>query len=467
MKKQTKTSSPPPGKTPLREALGVSIDPDEDGWRRLTGKDSRRDLPQHEAERMREIAYYLWRTNPLANRVIELPLAFILSDGVSLQVDDPEGQGWLDAFWRDPINRMGITMFEMVRELALYGELYWAAFPNAHSGHVRLGYLDPGRVEQVVRDPDNGRQAIGVITKADDQGRQKRYRVIINGVDDELFMPAAIKLRESFTDGEIFYFAINNVSNSGGHSDLLPLADWIDGYDHFLFGEIDRSLFLRAFVWDVTLEGGTPEEIRRRAQEIAPPKPGGVRVHNDAEKWEAVTPGLQATDSTELGRLFRNHVLGGGTIPEHWFGGGGDINRSTGESMSDPTAKIFTVRQTLIKYFLEDVGSYVLRRRLEAQGKKMPELDDAQRRVRAIFPEMIVKDVAKYAASLQQVVVAVAAAINNNLISHELALRLIESVATRLGVEFEAATELEKVLTEGGAAQEQAMFRPFPDQAEP
>ncbi|MEO5341090.1 MAG: phage portal protein [Magnetococcus sp. MYC-9] len=459
MKKRAATP-PPAGKAPLREAQGVSVDPDEPGWRRLTGENSRRDLPPHRAARMREVAYYLWRTNPLANRVIELQLAFILSDGVSLQVEDADGQGWLDAFWHDPINRMDTTLFEMVRELALYGELFWVAFVNAHSGHVRLGYLDPERVDRVVRDPDNGRQAIGVITKPDDQGRQKRYRVIINGVDDDLFMPSALQLRAGFADGDIFYFSINNVSNSGGHSDLLPLAEWIDGYDQFLFGEIDRALFLRAFVWDVTLSGATPEEIRRRAQEIAPPRPGGVRVHNDAEQWEAVTPGLQATDSTELGRLFRNHVLGGGTIPEHWFGGGGDINRSTGESMSDPTAKIFTVRQTLIKYFLEEVGGYVLRRCLAAQGREMPGLEDSQWRVRAVFPEMMVKDVAKYATALQQVVVAVAAAINAGLITHVLALRLIESVAVRLGVEFETAVELEKVLAEGGAAREQPLFRP-------
>ncbi|MBF0165184.1 MAG: hypothetical protein HQM01_11915, partial [Magnetococcales bacterium] len=439
---------------------GGTVDPDETGWRRLSDGQNRRDLPAHHAERMRKAAYYLWRSNPLANRVIELPLAYILSDGVALRVDDPEGQGWLDAFWNDPINRMGITMFEMVRELALYGELFWVAFVNEHSGHVRLGYLDPERVEQVVRDPDNGRQAIGVITKADDQGQKKRYRVVINGVDDELFMPAALRLREEFADGDIFYFAINNVSNSGGHSDLLPLADWIDGYDTFLFGELERYRLVRAFVWDVTLTDATPEDIQRKMKEIQPPSPGSVRVHNQAESWTAVAPAMQAVESTEIGRMFRNHILGGGTIPEHWFGGGGDVNRATGESMSDPTSKIFTVRQTLIRFFLEEVGRYVVRRRLEAAGRPMPDPADAAWRVRAEFPEMIVKDVSKYAAALQQVVAAMVPAVESGLMTHATALRCMRAIAVRLGVEFDVETELEEATKAFEASQGRDVYPP-------
>ncbi|GAB0058057.1 hypothetical protein SIID45300_02397 [Candidatus Magnetaquicoccaceae bacterium FCR-1] len=449
-------------KTVFREAHGRNIDLEETGYRRLTDGKNRRDLPEHQAARMREIALHLWRTNPLANRIIELPLAFILSDGVTLKIDDLEAQGWLDAFWRDPINRMGITLFEMVRELALYGELYWVAFVNEHSGHVRLGYLDPERVEAVVRDPDNGRQAIGVITRADEQGVKRRYRVVINGTDDELLMPEAIRLRESCTDGDIFYFAVNNVSTSGGHSDLLALADWIDGYEQFLYGEVERSAHLRAHVYDVTLTGATPEEVDRKARSIVPPAPGGVRVHNEAEKWEAVSPNLQAADTTEVGRMFRNHALGGATIPEHWFGGGGDVNRATGESMSDPTTKIFTVRQKLIQYFLEELGSYVVRRRLESLARPMPDPEDAAWRVRAEFPEMIVKDVSKYAAALQQVVAACASAVDAGLMSRDTALSCIRSVATRLGVEYDAGQELDKVDASMDAAREADNFQPPP-----
>ena len=38
--------------------------------------DSSRDLSPVTADRMREMAYYLWQQNMLANRLIELPVAF-------------------------------------------------------------------------------------------------------------------------------------------------------------------------------------------------------------------------------------------------------------------------------------------------------------------------------------------------------------------------------------------------------
>ncbi|MBF0261085.1 MAG: hypothetical protein HQL97_04475 [Magnetococcales bacterium] len=444
----------------FREAHGVTVDPEERGYRRLTGGAHRRELPIYQGTRAREIVVHLWRSNPLANRVVELPLAFILSDGVTLKIDDQEAQGWLDAFWRDPINRMGVNLHRMARALSIFGEMYWVAFANGVTGHVRLGYLDPERIEKVVYDPDNGAQAIGVITKADADGVQQRYRVIINGVDDELFMPAAVRLRESCTDGEIFFFSVNDIPNSGGHSDLLPLADWIKGYDDFLFGEIERAEFMRANVWDVTVTGATPEEVAARARTIEMPAPGSIRVHNETERWESVSPSIQAGETSDLGRLFRNHVLGGATLPEHWFGGGGDVNRSTGESMSDPTTKIFTMRQKLIQYFLEEIGGYVVRRRLEALGRAMPDMEDAAWRVRAEFPEMIVKDVSKYAAAMQQVVAACSSAVDAGLMTRDTALRCIRSVATRLGVEYDAEQEMAEVERDADLARETEAFRP-------
>ena len=59
---------------PVREAFGQTIDDDEADWRPLTG-DSRRDLPVLTLARQRELAAYLWQTNLIANRLIELPVA--------------------------------------------------------------------------------------------------------------------------------------------------------------------------------------------------------------------------------------------------------------------------------------------------------------------------------------------------------------------------------------------------------
>lgn len=450
------------GTVRMVEASGATIDPDdEDGWRRLSG-DSSRDLSPLSQERMRETALYLWDANLLANRIIELPLAYMLGEGVELRAGE-DYQDTITRFWNDPINLMDVKLTKKVRELAIFGEQVWPTFVNEVDGHVRLGYLDPALIRTVVVDPDNPEQPIGIVTVKDRKGRALRYRVIVNG-PESVFTERTQAIRQTFTDGDAFYFCVNDLSVSRrGRSDLRAPADWVDAYDQFLFGEIERYNFLRAFVWDVTLNGATPEEVKAKARTIKAPAPGAVRVHNEGEKWSAESPDIKAGDTSEGARLFRNHVLGGSTIPEHWFGGGADVNRATGESMGEPTFKTFSMRQRFLKYMLESVGRYVIRQRIIAKSSE-PDWDDKRLQVEAIFPEMTASDTTKYASALQQVVIACAAALAEGLIARETAVALIASVAGRLGVEIDPAAELEKAKAEAAESAEGDVF-PEPDPA--
>lgn len=435
-------------RAPLREAFGMTVDEDDDQWTRL-GEDNKRDLSPLTQTRMQELAVYLWESNLLANRIVELPIAYLLADGVKLVAEDESVQQVLDGFWNDPINAMDIKLIKKARELSLFGEQVWPVFVNEMNGKVRLGYLDPSHIETVVTDPDNGEQAIGIVTKKNKKGIARRYRVIVNGPEETLFTQRTRSIRETFDDGECFYFCVNDLSNGRrGRSDLLPQIDWLDAYDQFLFGEIERSDFMRAFIYDVTLKNATNDEIKERAKSIAPPRPGSVRVHNDSEFWEAVTPDLKAQDAATGARLIRNHIMGGATLPEHWFGGGGDVNRATGESMGEPTFKIFTMRQTYLGYVLETVAKYVVRQSELALYNKEPDLNDEVYGVSVQWPEMITKDITKYSAALGQVVMAVVSAISNDLMTKERGVQLIEKIAAGIGVEFDASDELDAVLAE-------------------
>lgn len=446
----------------FREAHGVTIDADEEDWRPLTG-DAHRDLSPLTQGRMQEIAVYLWRGNLLAKQIVELPIAYLLAEGVELKVKDEEAQNALAAFWRDPINRMDIKLEQKVRELALFGEQCWPVFVNDMSGQVRLGYLDPAAIAVVVIDPDGGEQPIGVITKKDKKGDARRFKVIVNGDDEELFTERTRKIRETFTDGECFYYRVNALSKSSrGTSDLLASADWLDNYEQFLFGESERANFLRAWVYDVTLKGATPEEVEARAKKISAPKPGSARVHNESEEWDTVAPELQAGDMSQGARLFRNHILGGNAIPEHWFGGGGDVNRATAGEMGEPTFKTFSMRQRTWKSILEEVAAFVLRRWAEKNSKKI-EPENESFVVEAVFPELTARDTTKYAQALQQVVVACVAAIADGLITRALALKWIAAIAGRLGVEFDADAELKAAAKEADKRAEEDTFVDPPD----
>lgn len=422
------------------ESVGISVE--EEGFTKLTG-DKDRSLSSLTQERMQELAVFLWKSNPLANRIIELPLVYLLAEGVTMSVKDETAQAWLDEFWNDPINQMDVKLPKKVREMSLFGEQCWPVFKNPTNGAVRLGYLDPGLIKEVKTDPDNTEQPIGVVTKALGKKRKsKKYRIIVPG-SENIFGEEAKKIREEFNDGECFYFNINALSSSSrGLSDLLATMDWLDLYDKALFGEVERWDALRSFIWDVTLRGATEETVKKRASEIEVPSSGGVRVHNDAETWQAVTPDLQAANGAENARTVRNHILGGSTLPEHWYGGGGDVNRSTAGEMGEPTFKTFKFRQTEWKHILETVCFYAIYSRLEKTGN-IPE-DLRNYRPVAQFPELTHRDTSVYAAALQQTVVAVGIAVEKSMMTEETAVAVIGSMISRIGIEVNPAKELEQ-----------------------
>ncbi len=95
----------PEATSPVREAASAQGQGDGDHWRRLGGdlaSMNDRDLAPMAQDRMQKLAEYLWQSNLLANRLVELPLAYLLAEGVTLQCKDQEHQKLLNAFWSDP-----------------------------------------------------------------------------------------------------------------------------------------------------------------------------------------------------------------------------------------------------------------------------------------------------------------------------------------------------------------------------
>jgi hypothetical protein len=426
-------------KKKIREAAMGGFDNEDYGWTKLTGDDGR-DLTPFDQSRMQEVARWLWESNLLANRIIELPVAYILGEGVKLSSSDDAAQEVLDQFWTDPINSMSLFCDEMLRELQVFGELCLGVFVNEMNGFVRLGYIDPSEIAEIIYDPDNRRKAIGVVKKRDPKtGKTARYQVIYNAPDNEIFADRAQEIRAQFTDGQCFYWKINAlIRQKRGRSDLASGADWIDAYENFLFGEVDRANFLRAFIWDVTISGATEDDIKKWERRLgSPPRPGSVRVHNESVAWKAESPDLNSADSDSAARLFRNHVLGGYTYPEHWYGGGGDVNRSTADSMGEPTFKMLSKKQMQFGFILSDIGRFVL------NSAGLYEAD-----VYVNWPELTAKDIAKHSAAFQQVVASVQVALMNSLISKKTALELIALVAARMGLEIDTDQELSDAAAE-------------------
>jgi len=413
------------------------------GWRSLS-ETADRDLNVLVQSRMQEIAFYLYDSDPIAHRILEYVQSFVVGDGFKFMAKDPKVQDILMKFWNDPDNNWEMKQGNKVLELGLWGEQCYPVFVNKHNGDVKLGYLDPGVITKVKQDSNNPEEAEYV----EWQKRQKKYRLKVIRADN---------VRRSSTYGrlmgECFYFAINKVAwSSRGRSDLLCLADWIDGFNQFLFARLERAFYLNTFIWDVLCEGMGKKEIEEFAKNLRAPKPGAIRIHNEKIKWNIISAKLESDDASSEAKMFRNQILGGAGFPGHWFGEGENTTRATAVSMSAPTLKNLRARQRYFKNILMRIFKFVIDQKI-VHGM----LDEDTDCSFAIFPSPIVsRDAQSMANSLDKFSAAMKTAVENEWISADTAKRTFHTFMTDLGVDLQ---ELENI------SQEQKAYKkaPSPD----
>jgi hypothetical protein len=130
------------------------------------------------------------------------------------------------------------------------------------------------------------------------------------------------------------------------------------------------------------------------------------------------------------------------------------VNRAAAAEMGEPTFKIFTMRQLMVKFMLEEIGTYVLRQAAIAANKDAEFDPSAEENVVAAeFPEMTARDTTAYALAFQQLVVGVMSAIDRGLVTELTGVRLLGAIAQRLGLKIDAEKELENARVEADARQ--------------
>jgi len=409
-------------KTP--ESISTGRKEDE-GWRTIT-RDKTRDLTPLTQERMQEIAFHLYDTNPVAHRILEMTKDFVVGEGITFKAANPEVQSILEIFWNDPVNAWDLKQGQRVLELGLFGEQFYPVAVNEIDGKVQMGYLDPCSVEDVIADKNNIEIIRKVISKSFGSTPAKSYNVIHLDMDPQSKTYGRLV-------GDIFFFAINKVANARrGRSDLFSIADWIDGYDQFLFNRLERSHLMNVFLWDVTLEGYDQKKIDTWLTSQGLPKPGSLRAHNEKVTWNAVIPKLEAHDASEEAKLFRNQILGGAGLPPHWYAGGEGITRATALEMSTPVIKRLKTRQRFFKHMLQFIFSFVIDQAIIHQ--KLP--PDVDKKVSIFFPKLLEKDLHQASLGIKFILQALEIGLSKGWISDSEAQRAYVSVMSQAGLDL-------------------------------
>lgn len=415
---------------------GLSLDADDYQYRRLTSgaKFGRRDLSPLQQDRMLEIAWYLWEANPFARRLITMMTDLIVGEGVQVEAQDERIQAVVNDTWNHRVNHLKTRVREFHNALSLNGELILPVAVNPITGIPVLGFVDPYQVRAVEPDPTNVLIADTIVLKSESGAEDgKRLKVVREN-------PATGRL-----EGEAFYFAINKLPNSlRGRSDLMPLADWLDLYDQYMFSEVERLHLLSAFVWDYQIQDADEAQVKAKLKAFPTPRPGSVWGHNQKETLDARTPDLKAQDRSEAGRMLRVHIAGSFGFPLSWMGEI-DSNRASIEGQNDILLKTPAARQKEFAICLDMVVRYGIE---QAIGKNRSLFLDAMTGYRIRMPEIAAKDVSRVGQVLSNVVTAMDTAMANGTASKQVAVAVTCALLKHLGVEADPQEVLQQAADE-------------------
>jgi hypothetical protein len=405
--------------------------------RRLTG-DSGRDLDTLTATRALEIAAYLYDTNPVAKRVLEVTRDFVLGEGITVSVaNDPAATDILKQFWTDPINMLDQRLHQRVLELGLYGEQCWTASINPISGHAQIGYIDPAQIKTIEPNPTSPEDPYNIVLQGA-PGEEKVYSVVTQDTDP--LSPSYGRLTiPNRGSGACFMFRINTMTMATrGRSDLLALADWIDAYDQLLFSELDRALLMKSFLWDVTLTGADQRTIDKYVKDNPSPKPGSYRVHNEKVVYGAVAPNLNMSDTAIGADLILAYISAGAGLPKTWLAGSMDVNRATAIELSDPAIKRLASRQRIVRFMLERICTFALDQaelhgRLPRRMARVGTLPTPWE-INLVMADIRGRDLAVAANTLEQVCRAIALAKSEGVLDQETSVRAVAAAVRQLGI---------------------------------
>lgn len=366
------------------------------GWRTIAAGGAR-DLPFAELREGLERSDDAYRNNPLAFRIVELGVDFVLGKGMALRCEDPSAQRWLAEWWTHPLNDLPMRQFDLCRELSLSGELFVTLHTNPVDGMTYLRQVPAGLIDQVETNPED----------VEDETRyhQVGRTAVVDGVRWR-GEPPRFEGRW-WTREEMRHYAVNRlVGTVRGQGDLVTLLPWLRRYKDWLTDRVRLNKYRQAFLFDVTLAGADRRAVLARQSELAAaPEPGSIIVHNEKEAWQAVRPEIGADESAADGLALRLMIAAGSGYPLHFLGEAAEANLATATAMAAPTLRRLARRQLYFGWVMVDLARECLRRsgRFPAVGLEPDGPDELG--IRAEFEELSVEDnerIARAAATVAQ-----------------------------------------------------------------
>jgi hypothetical protein len=326
-----------------------------------------------------------WAKNPMARRLVGLITAYVVGPGITLTSTYDPLNRFIAKFWTHEQNNMDLRLAEWCDELTRAGELFPVLWTNAADGMSYVRIVPACQIEDIEYRPDDYESELRY-KQPQEPGQEPRYWLSPDEASKQEGSRAEGSRQEGASDDPnyllspsapsalppwMLHYAVNRpIGAVRGEGDLAPILPWLRRYNGWLEDRVRLNAGMRSFLWIIYAARSKLTELRE--QYAAPPEPGTLIIAEEgAEKWEAVTPRLNASDAKDDGRAIRWMIAAGGPGTALIdFGEGEESGLSKGADASEQRRRFLTRRQEYFAYVLAHLTVTAYNRWLDTTGHR-------------------------------------------------------------------------------------------------
>jgi hypothetical protein len=293
----------------------------------------RRDRWDYDRLEVQQQALALWRSNPLARRLVALTSEYVVGGGIALGSPDPVADAFLKAWWHHPLNQLDQRVMEWCDELTRSGELFFLLSSDA-AGMTYVRAVPAVDISAVETAGNDLHQETGYVYRPAGDTVEERWQA-----DDGRSLAPAMR-----------HYAVNRpVGAVRGESDLAPVLRWLNRYASWLEDRARLNRYRTAFMYVVRARFMSETERLTRQHTLAanPPTPGSILVTDESESWEVLSPKLEADDANEDGLALKKMIAAGAGLPLHFLAEPESATRTTAEAADGAAFRRLEERQRL------------------------------------------------------------------------------------------------------------------------
>lgn len=348
---------------------------EEKGWD-LLGDDKLEPAPKIRRARAVEARLAI-AGNPLIKRGVNLNIAYIWGQGVTVTIRDEAStgqdlQGVLTAFMDDPMNEPLWSLegqIDRENELASVGEV-WIALPTTPRGRVRVRPLDAGEITAIITDPED--RFTDWFYLREYTVHKKTARVLYPALGywpavrpELLDHDAAVYIDRPELDGTLIRWdapvrkVIVNKLGRRGTGDVFAALPPAEAYRTFLGAWHKIMMTLARYVWRSKAKGDKAQQVAEKI--LAAEGQVGRTVLSSDTSMEAINKS-GATFDADSGRPLAGMVAAALGLPITMLLTDPGVTgaRATAETLDEPTQLDKGVRRKLWTRVFSDVVGYVI-----------------------------------------------------------------------------------------------------------